>query len=61
MKIGIIDSEILQNFWTTWGISMKFSGKICLVIILKQGFTFSLKDTFFEKPQGGVKLTPQPF
>ena len=36
---------------------MKFSGKMCLKIILKvtknQGFTFSLEDTFFEKPQGG--------
>ena len=35
---------------------MKFSGKICLMIILKvtknQGFTLSLEDTFFEKPQG---------
>ena len=35
---------------------MKFSGKICLKIILKvtenQGFTFSLEDTFFGKPQG---------
>ena len=37
--------------------SMKFLGKMCLKIILKvtknQGFTFSLKDTFFEKPHGG--------
>ena len=35
---------------------------MCLKIILKvtknQGFTLSLEDTFFEKPQGwGVKLT----
>ena len=43
---------------------MKFSGKMRLMIILKvtksQGFTLSLEDTFFEKPQegGGVKLTP---
>ena len=33
---------------------MKFSGKMCLKIILKvtknQGFTLSLEDTFFEKP-----------
>ena len=33
---------------------MKFSGKICLKIILKvtkkQGFTLSLEDIFFEKP-----------
>ena len=44
---------------------MKFSGKMCFKIILKvtknQGFTLSLEDTFFEKPQrerGRVKLTP---
>ena len=36
---------------------MKFLGKMCFKIILKvaknQGFTLSLEDTFFEKPQGG--------
>ena len=42
---------------------MKFSGKMCLKIILKvtknQGFSLSLEDTLFEKPQGGgVKLIP---
>ena len=37
---------------------------MCLKIISKvkkkqqQGFTLSLGDTFFEKPQGRVKLTP---
>ena len=39
---------------------MKFSGKMCLKIILKvtknQGFSLSLEDTLFEKPQRGVKL-----
>ena len=44
---------------------MKFSGKICLKIILKvtknQGFNLSLEDIFFEKLQGrGGKLTPPP-
>ena len=38
---------------------MKFSGKMCFEIILKvtknQGFTHSLEDAFFEKPQGEVK------
>ena len=57
MKIANIDREILHNFWTTWGISMKFSGKMCFMIILKvtknQGFTLSSEDTFFKKPQGG--------
>ena len=41
---------------------MKFSGKMCFKIILKviknQAFTLSLEDTFFEKPQTGVKMTP---
>ena len=44
---------------------MKFSGKMCFEIILKvtknQGFTLTLEDTFFEKPQGGGwggQLTP---
>ena len=41
---------------------MQFSGKFCLKIILKvtknQGFSLSLEDSFFEKPQEGVKLTP---
>ena len=40
---------------------MKFSGKMCLKIILKvtknQGFSLCLEDTLFEKPQGGVRLT----
>ena len=35
---------------------MKFSGKMCLMIMLKvtknQGFTLCLEDTFFEKQQG---------
>ena len=45
-KIANTDKEILHIFWTTWGNSMKFSGKICFKIILKvtknQGFTLSL-------------------
>ena len=44
---------------------MKFSGKMYLMMILKvtknQGFTLSLEDTFFEKPQEGrAKLSPLP-
>ena len=57
MKISNIDRESLHVFWTTWEISIKISGKMWLVIILKvtknQGFTLSLEDTFFEKPQVG--------
>ena len=49
MKIVNIDEENLH-------ISMKFSRKMPLKIILKvtkiKGFTVSLEDTFLEKPQG---------
>ena len=42
MKIINIDVENLHTLWTTWGISMKFSEKMWLIIILKvskkQGF-----------------------
>ena len=62
MKIANIDRQTLHNFWKTGGISMKFSGKMCLMTILKvtknQGFTLYLEDTFFGKPQGEEKLTP---
>ena len=55
MKIANIDREILHIFWATWEISMKFSGKMWLTIVLKvtknQGFTPSLVYTFFEKLQ----------
>ena len=41
---------------------MKFSGKMCLKIILKvtknQGFSLSLEDTLFEKPHGGQVALP---
>ena len=45
---------------------MKFSGKVCLKIIVKvtknQGFALSLEDTFFEKPQGRGQIdSPPPF
>ena len=64
MKKANIDREIFDIFCTTKGISIQFSGKMCRMIILKvtknQGFTLSLEDKFFEKPQGqrAVKLTP---
>ena len=35
MKIANIDRENLHIFWTKWGISMKFSGNMWLMIILK--------------------------
>ena len=51
MKIANIGRESLHNFWAIRGISMKFSGKMCHIIILKvtkkpQDFTLSLEDTF---------------
>ena len=53
-------SENLHIFWTTCGISMKFSVKIWLTIILKvtkkQDSTFSPKNAFLEKPQGGSQI-----
>ena len=49
MKIADIDREILHIFWITWGISIKFSGNMWLMIVLKvtkkQG-----------KPQGGGQI-----
>ena len=55
MKIVKTDREDLDIFWKTWGISMKFLGKMWLMVILKvtkiQGFTYSLEDTFLEKPE----------
>ena len=60
----LILTEILEIFWTTWAISMKFSGKMWLLIILKvkksQGFTLSLEDTFFGKPHK-IKSDEAPF
>ena len=35
LKIGNTEREILHVFWTNWGISMKFSGKMWLTIIPK--------------------------
>ena len=61
MKIVNIDGENLYIFWTTCEISMKFLGKLWLIIILKvtknHGFTLSLEDIFLEKPQDGEIYT----
>ena len=55
-EIANIDGENLHIFWAIWLISLKFSGKMWLMIILKvtknQGFTLSLESAFLEKPQG---------
>ena len=63
MKIVNIDGEILYIIWTTWGISMKLSGKMWIMIILKvsknQGFTLQPRRyTFGKTTGGGGKLTP---
>ena len=46
MEIVNIHGENLHIFWKTWGISIKFSAKMWIMLILKitknQGFTFSL-------------------
>ena len=46
----------------TWGTSMKLSGKLWLMIILKvakcQGFTLSL--AISKNHRGGIKMTPPP-
>ena len=58
MKIVNIDGENLHVFWTAWEISMKFSRKMWLMIILivtkNQVFTFFLEDAFLEKTIGVV-------
>ena len=43
MKIVDIDGENLHIFWTTWGISMKLSGKMWLMMILKVTKTTGFK------------------
>ena len=65
MKIANIVIEILHNFWTTWINSIKFSGKMCLMIIIKvrkkQGFTLSLEDTFLKnRREGSIWLLSPP-
>ena len=50
MKTVKIEEEDLHIFWTTWGISMKLSGKVWLLKKLKkQGFSLSLENTYLEK------------
>ena len=57
MKIASIDRQNRRIFWMTGGISVKFLGKICLMIILKvtenQGFT----QIYPPPPQGFLELS----
>ena len=63
MKIVNIDGENLYVFWATLGISIKFLGKMWLIMILKvtenQGFTLYIEHKLFKKLRG-IKLIPQP-
>ena len=56
--ISILDIDILEY----WHIDTEFLGKMSLKIILKvrknQGFTLSVEDTLFEKPQGESNWIP---
>ena len=55
MKIANTNKEVLYIFWTTWGIWMKFPGKMYNdKSHKKQDLTLSLKNMLFEKPQGVV-------
>ena len=51
MKIANIGREILHIFWTTWGNSMKVSGKMCFKIILSHKKP-GLHPLFFRNPPG---------
>ena len=52
-------------FWITCENSMRFLGKMWLMIILKvakkQRFTLSLENTFLEKPHKGERGSNWPF
>ena len=60
IKLANIDDKNLHIFWKTWAISIKSSGKMCLMIILKvtkkQCVTPSLENKVLEKPQGKSKI-----
>ena len=61
MKIVNIGGENLHIFWTTWGISIRLSGKTRLISHKKQGFTLLRKHIFGKTTGGGTgegKLTP---
>ena len=65
MKIVNIAGKNLHIFWTTWEISMKSLGKMWLMMIIikvpkNQGFTLSLEDKLFEKPQDWSNWLPLP-
>ena len=59
-------AESLHIFWPTWKISMKFTGKIWFMMILKDaykrtGFNPLFRRYVFRKTTGGGVGTPQSF
>ena len=62
MKIANIDKEFLHILWTTWGNSVKYSGKICFEIISheKPGFHRLFRRYIFQKTTGGGLIWPPP-
>ena len=62
MKLAKIDEENLHIFQTTWGTLLKFSGKMCIIILLKvtkkQGFRKYCRKYSFEKTtvRGGGQI-----
>ena len=62
MKLANIDEENLHIFQTTLGISMKFSGKMCLMIILKvkKAGLYSLSRKYIFKKTTRRQRTPPP-
>ena len=61
-----IDEENLHIFWTAWGISMRFSGKMWLMTILKFTRktwlqTISSTGTFRKMTEGGDQTDPLAF
>ena len=68
MKIVGIDGKNFHIFSTNWGISMKFSGKICFVIILKStkkqnvtSLVLSWRQIFGKTTRGGQIAPSQDF
>ena len=66
MKLVNIEAENLHILWKICEISMKFSGMVWFIIILKvtkktEFDPFSRKHIFGKTTGVGVKLIPQPF
>ena len=68
MKIVNADAENLNMFPTPWGISIKFSEKMCLMMVLKvakiKGFAPLLENAVLEQQQrtgvGVINLNTSP-